>query len=79
MQNGEHDDPICLDDITLLHEDCGLGTSDADETSDSAQDINNTEEGVVPTIGMRFKSAKDVKSFYKQHVVKCGFGVRTRT
>jgi len=43
MQNGEHDDPICLDDITLLHEDCGLGTSDVDETSDSAQDMNNTE------------------------------------
>ena len=47
-----NDDPICLDDITLLHEDCRLRTSNADEMSDSAQDINNTEEGVVPTVGM---------------------------
>jgi len=54
-----------LDDITLLDEDCGLGTSDADEMSDSAQVINNTEEGVVPTVGMRFESAEEVKSFYK--------------
>ena len=79
MQNGEQDDPICLDDITLLDEDCGLGTFDADKTSDSAQVINNTEEGVVPTTGMRFKSVEKVKSFYKQHAVKYGFGVRTRT
>jgi len=54
MQNDEHDDPIYLDDITLLHEDYGLGTSDADETSNSAQDINNIKEGVMPTVGMRF-------------------------
>jgi len=79
MQNGEQDDPICLDDITLFDEDCGLGTSDADETYDNAQVINNTEEGVVPTVGMQFQSAEEVKSFYKKNVVKCGFGVRTRT
>ena len=33
----------------------------------------------MPTVGMRFQSAEEVKSFYKQHAVKCGFGVRTRT
>jgi len=57
MQNEEQDDPICLDDITLLNEDCGLGTSYGDETYDSAQVINNSQEGVVPTVGMQFQSA----------------------
>jgi len=36
MQNGEQDDPICLDDIALLKEEYGLGTSDGDDTYDKA-------------------------------------------
>jgi len=79
MQNGEQDDPICLDEITLFDEDCGLGTSDGEETFDSAEVINHSEDGASPTVGMQFETAKDVKSFYKQHVVKCGFGARIRT
>jgi len=28
---------------------------------------------------MQFETAEDVKSLYKQHAVKCSFGVWTRT
>jgi len=76
MQNGEQDDPICLDDITLIDEECGLGTSDEEETYDSAEVINNSEDGVLPIVGMQFEIAGDVKSFYKQHAIKCHFGVQ---
>jgi len=79
MQNGEQDDLICLDDITLLDEDCGLHTLDGEETFDSAELINDSEDGASPTIGMQFETTKHIKSFYKKHAVKCGFRVQIRT
>jgi len=79
MQNVEQDDPICLDDISLLDEDCGLGTSDGGDTFDSVELINHTRFGVSPTDGMQFETAEDIKSFYKKHAARCGFGVRIQT
>jgi len=79
MQNGEQDDPICLDNINLLHEDCGLRTSDEEDNFDSANLINHLEDGSLPTVGMQFDTAEDIKTSYKKHVVKYGFGVRIRT
>jgi len=52
MQNGENDDLICLDAINLLDEECGLGISTGEETYDSAEVINNSQEGALPTVGM---------------------------
>ena len=34
---------------------------------------------LCPLLECDFESAEEVKSFYKQYAVKCGFGVRTRT
>ena len=79
MQNRERDDLICLDDITLLDEDCGLGTSYGEDTFGFAELINHTEDGALPIVVMQFETTKDIKSFYKKHVVKCGFGVRIHT
>jgi len=79
MQNEEQDDLICLDDISLLHQDCGLGTSDQEDNIDSADLINHAEDGGCPTIGMQFDTTEDIKTFYKKHVVKCSFGVQIRT
>jgi len=57
MQNGEQDD------ITLLDEECGLGTSDGEETYDSAEVIDNSQDGALPTVGMKFETIEDIKSF----------------
>jgi len=64
-----------LDDINLLHEDCGLPTSNQEDNFDSAEVINHLEDGAFPTVGMQFDTIEDVKTFYKRHAVKCDFRV----
>jgi len=36
-------------------------------------------EPTVPTIGMCFASADEVKTFYRQYAIRKGFGTRTRS
>jgi len=49
MENGQQDDIICLDHISLADEDCGLPTLDEEDNCDNVDLSNQPNDVASPT------------------------------
>ena len=66
-------DNISLDEISLFED-----GPPSQEIYNIDVDVNDVSE-LVPTVRMSFDSVDAVKNFYREYVIRKGFGIRTRS